>query len=292
MYTYYIKWTKQNTHYYGVRIANKTEPENDLWVEYFTSSKYVKEHREKFGEPDVVEIRKRFTNRQDALLWESRVLTKLKVKKKEKWLNRYDTSYHGAIGPKPKGFGDKVSKSLKGKSKSKEHCDKVSNTLKGKYTRVTDGKTNVSITQQELDEYLTNHPEWWRGYTTSDEVRAKMSDSAKLALRDGKRSMPENDHAAEKNPMYGKSHTSDTKIAISKKRKQYFEEHPEEKLTGKKNGMYGKKHTNENKRKASERSSKLKWYNDGIENKCIKDGDVIPTNFVRGRLVTWSTKKK
>ena len=39
MYTYYIKWTKQNTHYYGVRIANKTEPENDLWVEYFTSSK-------------------------------------------------------------------------------------------------------------------------------------------------------------------------------------------------------------------------------------------------------------
>ena len=47
-YTYLIGWTKYNIQYYGVRYAKGCHPD-DLWKTYFTSSKYVKEFREKNG---------------------------------------------------------------------------------------------------------------------------------------------------------------------------------------------------------------------------------------------------
>ena len=55
-YTYLIGWEKLDRWYYGVRWANKCEPEDDLWVHYFTSSKKVHEFRKKNGEPDVVKM--------------------------------------------------------------------------------------------------------------------------------------------------------------------------------------------------------------------------------------------
>lgn len=58
-YTYLIGWSEHNLWYYGVRYANSTIPENDLWVKYFSSSKYVKDIRKEFGEPDVIQIRKK-----------------------------------------------------------------------------------------------------------------------------------------------------------------------------------------------------------------------------------------
>ena len=58
-YTYRIKWSKNNISYYGVRYAKNCHP-NDLWVTYFTSSKFVKIQREKCGEPDTIQIRKTF----------------------------------------------------------------------------------------------------------------------------------------------------------------------------------------------------------------------------------------
>lgn len=85
-YTYHIAWTSIDKHYYGVRYAKGCNP-NDLWSSYFTSSKEVKKYRELYGEPDVIEVRKVFTDAYSAKSWECRVLRKLNVLRSYRWLN-------------------------------------------------------------------------------------------------------------------------------------------------------------------------------------------------------------
>ena len=58
-YTYVIGWSTLGKWYYGCRYAKKCDPA-ELWVSYHTSSKYVKEMRKNFGEPDIVEVRRIF----------------------------------------------------------------------------------------------------------------------------------------------------------------------------------------------------------------------------------------
>lgn len=93
-YTYLIGWSKQQIYYYGVRFANNdndvANPE-DFWVSYFTSSKHVKFFREKYGEPDIVQIRKTFNNREQARLWEHTVLRRMNVVQREDFLNKSDS---------------------------------------------------------------------------------------------------------------------------------------------------------------------------------------------------------
>ena len=99
-YTYLIGWSKQDRWYYGVRYAKHCHP-SDLWVTYFTSSKYVTEFRNKYGEPDIIEIRKTFNNSESAIIWEEKVLSKLNVLHNDKWLNQ---NVAGAFLPnKPAG---------------------------------------------------------------------------------------------------------------------------------------------------------------------------------------------
>ena len=88
-YTYLIGWPDQNRWYYGVRYARSCKPE-DLWNVYFTSSKIVKEFIKIHGDPIIKEVRKTFNNPDEARSWESRVLKKLHVVKKEEWLNKTD----------------------------------------------------------------------------------------------------------------------------------------------------------------------------------------------------------
>jgi hypothetical protein len=89
-YTYLIGWTKHNRWYYGVRTANKTTPHQDLWKVYFTSSRYVKDFRNTYGEPDIIQIRKIFEGASVAMKWESMVLKRLNAKNEEKWINMID----------------------------------------------------------------------------------------------------------------------------------------------------------------------------------------------------------
>src|ERR1017187_8980590 len=85
-YTYLIGWSLQNKWYYGCRYADNCNP-SDFWVTYFTSSIYVKQMMENYGNPDIIKIRKTFLAKSDAILWEARVLKKL-YKYKICWLNR------------------------------------------------------------------------------------------------------------------------------------------------------------------------------------------------------------
>lgn len=90
-YTYLIGWTEHKIWYYGVRFAKGCNP-YDLWNPYKTSSKYVKRFIEKHGDPDIIQIRKTFTNPEAAQLWEEKVLQKMKVVTRKDFLNKTDTN--------------------------------------------------------------------------------------------------------------------------------------------------------------------------------------------------------
>lgn len=98
-YTYLIGWKKHNIWYYGSQYGYKSNIANpsNLWNTYFTSSKLVSFYVNKFGEPDVKQIRKVFDTKQYLSLedtisavrkYESKVLSRLKVVSDPKWLNK------------------------------------------------------------------------------------------------------------------------------------------------------------------------------------------------------------
>lgn len=92
-YTYLIGWSKLNLWYYGSRYTNSVRGianPSDLWTTYFTSSKLVKEVREKHGEPDVVQIRKTFKTAEEATTWEAKVCNRMDVKNDLKFLNMHN----------------------------------------------------------------------------------------------------------------------------------------------------------------------------------------------------------
>lgn len=142
-YTYLIGWKKHNKFYYGVRFSKKSNP-SELWVSYFTSSKHVKEFSKKHGNPDIIEIRKKFDDPKKAIEWETKVLTRMKVIKNEKWINKTNNI---AIDPSCSLHGwnessrKKSSISHKGKQRSQSHKNNLSLALKGRKCEWLIGKS-------------------------------------------------------------------------------------------------------------------------------------------------------
>lgn len=154
-YTYLIGWTKHDLWYYGVQYNSKARPEN-LWTTYFTSSKIVKTTREKYGEPDVIEVRKVFSNKDNARLWEHKVLRRIGARKSKRWLNQTDNLHHYPRSPK--------SPWNKGKKLSIEQKEKIRDSLKGR-TLSDEHRAKMSAAQQKRDKSI------------SDETRLKMRNS-------------------------------------------------------------------------------------------------------------------
>ena len=73
--------------YYGARWASGCSP-SDLFVTYFTSSVYVKKYIEDFGMPDIIEVRRVFTNHVDVQNWENKVIQRLKAVARDDYLNK------------------------------------------------------------------------------------------------------------------------------------------------------------------------------------------------------------
>lgn len=88
-YTYLIGWSKYNTYYYGVRYSASCNPD-ELWKTYFTSSKYVKHFFAEHGAPDIIDVRKTFTDSQSARMWEHKVLRRIKAVYRLDFLNKTD----------------------------------------------------------------------------------------------------------------------------------------------------------------------------------------------------------
>ena len=91
-YTYLIGWSELDLWYYGVKFGKSADPAL-FWVNYFTSSKYVKSLREEFGEPDVREIRKTFKSKEAASEWERKVIRRLGAVWSDKWINRGNSGH-------------------------------------------------------------------------------------------------------------------------------------------------------------------------------------------------------
>lgn len=85
-FTYYLYWSELDLHYYGVRYAINCNPA-ELWTTYFTSSTYVKRLRKNYGDPDIIQVRKTFSDAAQAKRWESVVLRRVKALDKMNWLN-------------------------------------------------------------------------------------------------------------------------------------------------------------------------------------------------------------
>lgn len=102
-YTYIIGWPEQKLWYYGVRLTPKADPEQDLWTEYFTSSKQVAYARVHFGEPSIVHVDKRdFKCQRSARRHESHMLRQIYEDDDSNyiWLNRTNLLESVAIPPR------------------------------------------------------------------------------------------------------------------------------------------------------------------------------------------------
>jgi hypothetical protein len=142
-YTYLIGWKNHNKWYYGVRYSSKCNP-NDLWKNYFTSSKEVKLFRQNYGEPDIIEVRKTFDNSIKAKIWEEKVLRRMSVSKNDKWLNVRENTWKGVVITDE--IRNKMSLKAKGKSKTKGYTNEFR--LKNGY-KIIPGKPKGTKEKEE-----------------------------------------------------------------------------------------------------------------------------------------------
>ena len=192
-YTYLIGWSSHNRYYYGVRYATSCNP-SDFWSSYFTSSRHVKEFVRLHGEPDIIQIRRTFSNADDARVWEHNVLRRLSVVNDPRFLNESD------------GVSISLESALRGgrKKKSLNMRQKISEYRTGK---VTPQKTREAISKSKKGVPLSEEARLKRKQTMSDPlVRKKLSDIGKSKV-------------GELNNFYGKSHSDETKQRISKTKK-------------------------------------------------------------------------
>ena len=127
-YTYLIKHRPTGKVYYGFRSANKVDPDQDLWKYYFTSSLKVQQLIQETGADSFdVEVRRIFKTKEQAILWETRVLRRCNVLNDDRWINQNIAGY---IAPTEESR-KKISNFHKDKPKSDEHKHNLSKSQKG-----------------------------------------------------------------------------------------------------------------------------------------------------------------
>ena len=170
-YTYLIKHKPTNTVYYGFRSANKQEPHNDLWHDYFTSSPKVKQLIEETGvESFDVEVRKVFETKEAAVKWESTVLRRCNVLHNNKWINQNIAGY---IIPTEES-NKKISEFHKGKPKSAEHKEKIRISNLGKKRAPRSEEYKAKMSKAKSGEGNGRY-----GLEVSNETRKKISEANK-----------------------------------------------------------------------------------------------------------------
>lgn len=162
-YCYLIGWSALDIWYYGCEFANSTRkianPEN-LWNIYFTSSKEVKKYRETYGEPDIIQIRKVFSNELDCRNWENIVLKKLNVLKSNKWLNKSNNK--AMIAGKNKIVSQKTRNKI---SKNHRSCVGINNPMWGK-SHSEETKNKISLKNK-------NKISWNKGIHRTEKEKEK-----------------------------------------------------------------------------------------------------------------------
>ena len=124
-FTYLIGWSKLNVWYYGVRWCKKCNPAQ-LWVSYFTSSKYVNEFKQINGNPDIIQIRKTFSNSKAARDWEEKVIRRIKAVQSSNWLNKGNAGHAFCLLTHTDETKKKLSALAKGTTISEQHKQQIS----------------------------------------------------------------------------------------------------------------------------------------------------------------------
>lgn len=166
-YTYLLKHLPTGKVYYGCRFAEGCHPQ-EFWKSYKTSSKYVKQLIEQYGEDSFqFEIRKTFDSKDKCRFWETRVLKRLNVIDREVFLNMTDNISISS---------EAAAKARRGKSikNSPETIEKMRLAKLGK--KMSDEtKKKMSVSHKGKDP-------WNKGIPHSDETIQKM-----VAVRTGKK---------------------------------------------------------------------------------------------------------
>ena len=127
-FTYIITHVPTNVKYYGVRFARGCHP-SDLGTKYFSSSDTVKALIKHDGVDKFrFQIRKTFTNKEDALKWENRFLERVDAMHSDKWFNKsngnkkfYITEFTEEMKQKMRKPKSEETKRRMRKPKSPEH---------------------------------------------------------------------------------------------------------------------------------------------------------------------------
>lgn len=147
-FTYLIGWPELKKFYYGVRYVDGCHP-SDLWTKYFTSGKKVWEFRSLHGDPSLIQIRRTFKTREEALRWEHTALRRIRAAQRPDFLNATN-------GKAP---------SMQGRRHLEESKQKIRQSNLGK-KRSLEGRLNNSLGQLKRIEL---------GYSDSTETRLKKS---------------------------------------------------------------------------------------------------------------------
>ena len=201
-YTYLIKHRPSGKVYYGFRCANKVEPHNDLWKNYFTSSPGVQKLIEETGVDSFdTEIRRVFETKEQAVAWETRVLHRCKVLHDDRWLNQNVAGY---IVPTEES-NKKISDFHKDKPKSKEHKQKMREAQKGKpkkstvyqtleykalMSKIKSGKGNARYGVEVSEETRRRISEAKKGKQVAHNKGVPMSEEQKALIRATKAANP------------------------------------------------------------------------------------------------------
>jgi len=166
-YTYLIKHRPTGKVYYGYRSANRVDPEQDLWKQYFTSSPRVQQLIEETGVDSFdTEIRQIFETKEQASNWETRVLRRCKVLHDARWINQNIAGY---IVPTEESR-KKISDYHKDKPKSEEHKGKIRQSNLGK----NKGKTATDEHRRKNSDAHKGEKNAMYGKHHSDKTKAKI----------------------------------------------------------------------------------------------------------------------
>lgn len=206
-YTYLITFLPTGQQYYGVRTKQGCHP-TDLWNSYYTSSKTVRQLIKQHGADAFRwEVRKTFSNREDAIIWEHRLLSRIDAARNPNYLNKNNGDRKFFGGGVPKGFRHSEDARRKmsinssgsknpnyGKNFSEDTRRKLSEAKKGKKLTLTESATaarthygkkngmhgkklhwyNNGEVQRQFETHITPPEGWTRGRLWSAGHREKM----------------------------------------------------------------------------------------------------------------------
>jgi hypothetical protein len=181
-YTYLIKHRPSGKVYYGFRCANKVEPHDDLWKHYFTSSPTIQQLIETTGVDSFdIEIRRVFETKEQAIAWETRVLTRCKVLHDDRWLNKNVAGY---IVPTEES-NKKISDYHKDRPKTDEHKKNLSESQKGKPKVNSKNKTPEYRALMSKLKSGKNNPMYGKGCTPERAARIGAANKGKVPINKG-----------------------------------------------------------------------------------------------------------